>query len=84
MSAALASTFFTAIAGMIVISGGWLAVQRLWLRQFPDSPAPGGDADGDALAGRSGCHGCNCDPTSCERELAPLPDKLKEASGYAP
>ena len=80
MSATLASTFLTAIAGMIVISGGWLAVQRLWLRQFPDSPAAGGDA----LAGRSGCHGCNCDPTACERKLAQLPDKLKEASGYAP
>ena len=84
MSATLASTFLTAIAGMIVISCGWLAVQRLWLRQFPDSPAPGGDANGDALAGRSGCHGCKCDPTACERELTPLPDKLKEASGYAP
>jgi hypothetical protein len=84
MSATLASTFLTAIAGMIVISCGWLAVQRLWLRQFPDSPAPGGNADGDALAGRSGCHGCKCDPTACERELTPLPDKLKEASGYAP
>jgi hypothetical protein len=84
MSATLASTFFTAIAGMIVISCGWLAVQRLWLRQFPDSLAPGGNVDGDALAGRSGCHGCKCDPTACERELTPLPDKLKEASGYAP
>ena len=82
MSATLASTFLTAIAGMIVISCGWLAVQRLWLRQFPDSPAADGDAD--ALAGRSGCHGCKCDPTACERELAQLPDKLKEASGYAP
>jgi hypothetical protein len=80
MSATLASTFLTAIAGMIVISGGWLAVQRLWLRQFGQR----GDAGEDALAGRSGCHGCNCDPTACERELAPLPDKLKEASGHAP
>jgi hypothetical protein len=80
----LLSPFLTAIVGMIVISCGWLGVQRLWLRQFPDSPAPGGDADGDALAGRSGCHGCNCDPTACERKLAQLPDKLKEANGYAP
>jgi len=84
MSATLASTFLTAIVGMIVISSGWLAVQRLWLRQFPGPLAPGGDGDGDALAGRSGCHGCNCDPTACERELAQLPDKLKEASGHAP
>jgi len=78
------STFFTAIGGMIVISCGWLAVQRLWLRQFPGPLAPGGDGDGDALAGRSGCHGCKCGPAGCERKLAQLPDELKEVSRYAP
>jgi len=61
------STFFTAIAGMMVISCFWLAVQRLWLRHFRETAEPGG-AGGDALAGRSGCHGCNCGPAGCERE----------------
>jgi hypothetical protein len=49
---------------MIAISCFWLAVQRLWQRQFPEHDA----GDGDALAGRSGCHGCNCGPDHCERE----------------
>ena len=55
----------TATASMVVITCAWLAVQRLWQRQFP------GQGDGDALAGRSGCHGCNCSPETCEREFAP-------------
>jgi hypothetical protein len=58
------TTFFTAIAGMIFISCAWLAVQRLWQRQFPEHNG----GDGDALAGRSGCSGCNCAPDHCERE----------------
>jgi len=74
------STFFTAVAGMIVISGSWLAVQRLWQRHVPEQD----DGSGDALAGRSGCHGCKCGPAGCERKLAQLPDELKEVSRYAP
>ena len=50
------TTYLTALAGMVVISCCWLAVQRLWQRQFPEH----GAADNDALAGRSGCQGCNC------------------------
>ncbi|MCP5195162.1 MAG: hypothetical protein H6987_19060 [Pseudomonadales bacterium] len=60
------TTYLTALAGMLVISGGWLAVQRLWQRHFPEHGAAGQDED--ALAGRSGCHACNCAPTQCERE----------------
>ncbi len=56
------TTFLTAIAAMIVISCCWLAVQRLWQRQFPE------DGDGDALAGRGGCTGCHCSPDRCERQ----------------
>jgi hypothetical protein len=80
MSSTLVSTFLTALAGMILISGGWLAVQRLWQRHFPER----GDGSDDALAGRSGCHGCNCGPAGCERELAQLPDEPKEVSSDAP
>ena len=53
------TTYLTALAGMVVISCCWLAVQRLWQRQFPDH----GGADNDALAGRSGCQGCDCKPS---------------------
>ena len=74
------STFLTAIAGMIIISCAWLAVQRLWQRHFPERV----DSSGDALAGRSGCHGCNCSPNQCERETAPLSNKPEEGSTHAP
>jgi len=57
-------SYLTAMAGMIAITCCWLAVQRLWLRQFPER------GDGDALAGRNGCQGCHCGPTRCEREFA--------------
>jgi hypothetical protein len=73
-------TVLTAVAGMIVISGSWLAVQRLWQRHFPER----GDGSDDALAGRSGCHGCNCGPAGCERESAQLPDQPKEVTNHAP
>jgi len=58
-------TYLTALLCMIVISGAWLAVQRLWQRHFPEY---GGAGDEDALAGRGGCHACDCDGDSCERE----------------
>lgn len=61
------SSYFTGIAGVIVIACGWLAVQRLWQRHFPEHAAGGEE---DALAGRSGCHGCNCGPSQCERKTA--------------
>jgi hypothetical protein len=51
------TTYLTAILGMAIISGCWLAVQRLWLRHFPQQCA---GQQSDALAGRSGCHNCNC------------------------
>jgi len=65
------STYFTALVGMVTISCCWLAVQRLWQRHFPELNA--GD---DALAGRSGCHACNCESPQCERE----PDRATEPS----
>ncbi len=49
------SNYLTGITLLILISGLWLLVQRLWLRQFPQAGDP------DALAHRSGCHNCACD-----------------------
>ena len=74
------TTFLTAAAGMILISCGWLAVQRLWLHHFPER----GGANDDALAGHGGCQGCNCGPAACERETAATPDKHQEVSHHAP
>ena len=66
------SSYLTAIAGMITIACLWLAVQRLWQRHFPEHGPVG---EKDALAGRSGCHACNCAPSHCERDL-PRPRQL--------
>jgi hypothetical protein len=74
------STFLTAFAGMIVISCGWLAIQRLWLSHFPER----GGANDDALAGHGGCQGCNCGPAGCERETASTPDNSQEVTNHAP
>jgi hypothetical protein len=51
-----------AMLGMAVVLGAWLAVQRLFCASLP-----GASADEDALAGRTGCHGCNCE-TPCEND----------------
>jgi hypothetical protein len=51
-----------AMGGITVVLVAWLAVQRAWGRAFPGR-APGGDA----LQGRTGCHGCTCDGT-CENK----------------
>ena len=61
------TSYLTAMACMIAITCFWLAVQRLWQRHFPEHGAEGEE---DALAGRSGCHGCNCAPSHCERPPA--------------
>ena len=57
-----------AIAGLAVavMAAGWVAVQLAWRRVFP----PGCHGDPDALAGRSGCHGCD-EEKDCGRETAP-------------
>jgi len=55
-------TYLTATVLMILISCLWLAVQRLWRRSFPEHRS----ADGDALAGRGGCHNCSCEKSHCE------------------
>jgi hypothetical protein len=56
------TTYVTAAAGMVVIMLVWVGVQRIWHREFTDRRA-----DPDALAGRLGCHGCDC-TDSCQRD----------------
>ena len=66
----------TASFSMIVLTGLWLAVQRLWLNQFQDQAA-GND---DSLANRSGCHNCNCARAQECRENSMLNETNTEAS----
>jgi hypothetical protein len=73
---------FTATVSMIVITCFWVTVQRLWRSQFPTQES----GDDDALANRSGCHGCNCAPSNCQREkntrneTTTLNEKTREVS----
>jgi hypothetical protein len=50
----MVQTYLTGVLLVMGISAGWLLVQRLWRRQFPEC------AEGDALANRGGCQGCTC------------------------
>jgi len=50
----------------------WLAVQLAWRRVFPDV-----SGDPDALAGRLGCHGCNC-TNVCEKRASETADTSEE------
>ncbi len=56
--------YLTALLAMAIITGLWLSVQRRWLRRFPEQAS----ADGDALAGRSGCHACDCGGGTCQKD----------------
>lgn len=53
-----------AVAGVTVLMVGWLLVQLAWRRTFPEQVG----ADGDVLASRGSCHGCekegSCDTAS--------------------
>jgi hypothetical protein len=46
-------SYAVGLSGIVLVTLIWVGVQNAWRRSFPD---PGGDCD--ALAGRSGCHGC--------------------------
>jgi len=45
--------YIIGVGAFVLLSAAWIGVQRAWRRSFSDV----GD-DPDALAGRSGCHGC--------------------------
>ncbi len=55
--------YLTAILAMAIIAALWLFVQRQWQRHFPEQAS----AEGDALANRSGCHGCTCGVDECHK-----------------
>lgn len=53
--------YLIGIGAILLMSTAWVAVQRAWRRSFFDF-----GTDPDALAGRTGCHGCN-DLKACNR-----------------
>ena len=60
------------LAAIAVLCVAWLAVQLAWRRVFPAAAS----GDPDALAGRLGCHGCDC-TNVCEKR-APEMDGASE------
>jgi hypothetical protein len=52
-------SYLIGLAGIVLLSVAWLAVQSGWRKVFPSVAS-----DPDALAGRMGCHGC-AGPTDC-------------------
>lgn len=77
-------TLLTAVLSMMVLMTGWLAVQRLWRRFFPERAGK----DGDALSS-GGCNGCNCSGSANEilqcGQDSIAPDQLTtEVTHYAP
>ncbi len=56
------TSYLTGVLIIVALTVAWVGVQRAWRRAFPE-----GSGDPDALAGRTGCHGCNCTDV-CERD----------------
>jgi len=73
------TSLLPALAWLVFLLAGWLAVQRLWQRHFAEQDSP----DGDALAGRGGCHGCSCKPGRCEQP-EPRQNHTTEVNRHAP
>ena len=53
--------YIIGVGAILLVSTAWIGVQRAWRKSFADV----GD-DPDALAGRTGCQGCN-DSKDCHR-----------------
>ena len=47
------ASYVVGLVAVVLLSVAWVAVQSAWRRVFPPT-----GADPDALAGRTGCHGC--------------------------
>jgi len=58
------TAYGTGLAAIALLCVAWLTVQLAWRRVFPDTAG-----DPDALAGRLGCHGCNC-TNVCEKRAS--------------
>ncbi len=54
--------YIVGVGALLLLSAAWLGVQRAWKRSFADS-----SEEPDALAGRSGCHGCT-GSSDCHRK----------------
>lgn len=54
------ATYAGGAAAVVALVLGWAAVQHAWRRTFPERLR-----DGDALAGRMGCHGCARSDDAC-------------------
>lgn len=46
--------YLIGVGAFVLLSAGWVAVQRAWRKSFPDA-----GADPDVLAGRPDCKGCS-------------------------
>ncbi len=56
------------IAGIVILSVGWIGVQNRWRRTFPEAFTD--SSDPDVLAGRMGCHGCQENTGHCHETAA--------------
>ena len=54
--------YIIGVGAFLLLSTAWFGVQRAWRRSFADV----GD-DPDALAGRTGCHGCDKSSEDCHQ-----------------
>ena len=58
----MTSSHAIALIGLLALLACWLGVQLAWRRSFPDA-----SHDGDALAQRIGCGGCERTDTCAQR-----------------
>ena len=49
-------SYLTAVLALAAVLAAWVGIQIAWRKVFPEA-----GCDPDALAGRSGCHGCQED-----------------------
>ena len=68
------TSYAIGLGAIAILCAAWLAIQLAWRRAFPD---PLGDPD--ALAGRLGCHGCNC-TNVCEKRASETAGASEEES----
>ena len=68
------TSYAIGLTGIVMLCAAWLAVQLAWRRVFPEA-----SGDPDALAGRMGCHGCDC-TNVCEKRASGTAGESEEES----
>ena len=68
------TSYAIGLTGIVMLCVAWLAVQLAWRRVFPEA-----SGDPDALAGRLGCHGCDC-TNVCEKRASGTAGESEEGS----